>query len=98
MPTPNKYCTQNDLAKILCRKEKVDRKTAEILTDGYFRIIKDMLLGQNSVKLTEFGNFSVTDWKAQEVFDINTGKRIQTQIKSIKFKPSAALKRKVVED
>lgn len=98
MPKKNKYSTKKDLIKSLAKSTKIDREISEKFVDGYFSKIKQALLEDNEVKLVEFGNFRVTKWKTQDVFDINTGERHEMQIKTIKFKPSESLKKKVIED
>jgi DNA-binding protein HU-beta len=98
MPKKNKFSTKKDLVKALAKSTKVPTDILRDFTDGYFEFIKQALLEDKEVKLVEFGNFRVTKWKTQDVFDINTGRKNEMQIKTVKFKPSESLKKKVIED
>jgi DNA-binding protein HU-beta len=98
MPRKNKFSTKKDLIKVLAKSTKNNVDITSKFVDSYFAQIKQALLKNKEVKLIEFGNFRVTKWKTQDVFDINTGKKNEMQIKSIKFKPSQSLKKKVIED
>lgn len=98
MPRKNKFSTKKDLVKLLAKSTKTNIDVSNKFVDSYFSQIKQALLEDKEVKLIEFGNFRVTKWKTQDVFDINTGKKNEMQIKSIKFKPSQSLKKKVIED
>lgn len=98
MPRKNKFSTKKDLIKALAKSTKTNIDITNKFVDNYFTQIKQALLKNKEVKLIEFGNFRVTKWKTQDVFNINTGKKNEIQIKSIKFKPSQSLKKKVVEN
>ncbi len=98
MPKKNKYCTSIDLAKKLAKQEKIELPLAKKVVDLYFDQIQKILLAGDRVKLSEFGIFSITSWNVKEIFDINIGQRVEKQIKSVKFKPSESLKRKVLEN
>ncbi len=97
MPRKNKFSTKKDLVKLLAKSTKTNIDVSDRFVDSYFSQIKHALLEDKEVKLIEFGNFRVTKWKTQDVFDINTGKKNEMQIKSIKFKPSQSLKKRVIE-
>jgi nucleoid DNA-binding protein len=98
MPKKNKFSTKADLIKTLSKKTNIDSNTSRDFVTSYFDFIKQALLKDQEVKLVDFGSYRVTKWKTQGVFDINTGKRNEMQIKSIKFKPSGNLKKKALED
>lgn len=98
MPKKNKYSTKKDLAKALKREAKVDLEKAKQITELYFKTIRNHLILGEQVKITEFGSFVVKDWNSKELYDVNVGKKIQKEIKTVSFKISQKAKDYIIKD
>ena len=72
------------------------KKDAETALDAVTTVITDALVEGNDVKITGFGNFSVTERAAREGRNPMTGETVQIAAsKSPKFKAAKNLKDKV---
>lgn len=98
MPKKNKYSTKKDLAKALRKEVKIDLEKAKQITELYFKTISKHLISGEQVKLTEFGSFVVKDWNSKELYDVNVGKKIQKDIKTVSFKISQKAKDYIIKD
>jgi nucleoid DNA-binding protein len=95
MPSKNKYATTKDLIKSVCKKTKFPQETVQNVIDAYISLLQTSLLENTKVRLNEFGTFETTNWQSRETFDINLGKKVSREIKTILFKPSQSLKDKI---
>lgn len=69
------------------------KKDAEVALDAVTTVITDALVEGNDVKITGFGNFTVTERAAREGRNPMTGETVQIAAsKSPKFKAAKALK------
>lgn len=69
------------------------KKDAEAALDAVTTVITDALVEGNDVKITGFGNFTVTERAAREGRNPMTGETVQIAAsKSPKFKAAKALK------
>lgn len=96
MGAKNKYSTTKDLIKAVSRQTGFDANLSKQVIDSYLAEIEKNLHKGIKVRLNEFGTFELTAWKSSEIFDINLGKKVSKDIKTILFKPSDKLKQKVL--
>lgn len=66
---------KDGFVKILCDKGYTSRN-AEVIIDDVFQTICDVLATGESLKIRNFGTFSVTEAKPRETVNIRTGERI----------------------
>lgn len=97
MPIKNKYSTSKDLAKTLSKKTRLSREEAQKFLEKYFEKISQKLIQGETVRLTEFANFSVTQWNSKEIFDINSNSKVSKDIRTLKFKASEKIKEKIFD-
>ena len=91
-----KSATTKDIVKAVAKELKIDSQTISQINNKYLEIIRRELLKGNQVKLSDFGVFEVTKWNASGIYDINTGRKIEREIKSVLFRPSKNFKKKVL--
>jgi len=91
-----KSATTKDIIKAVSKELKIDPRTISRVNEKYFEIIRRELLGGRQVKLSDFGVFEITKWNTSGIYDINTGRKVEREIKSILFRPSKKFKRKVL--
>jgi len=95
MPRKNKYATNRDIARVVRKKLKIKEDLARNVIDRYFAEIKLSILKGEHINLKEFGSFDLKQWKTDSYYSINEKRKIQKQLKTVSFKPSRELKRKV---
>jgi len=96
MKKPNKI-TKTSLAKQASDKAGVSVNMAEKLLNAVLEVIAENLAKGNDIVLTGFGNFKKSIRKARTGTNPQTGQKIQLpESKSVSFKPSKALKDKLV--
>lgn len=89
--------TDKDIVKALSRKLKLKNELTRKVVSLYFDEIKKAVLENKKVRLAGFGTFETKKWNASQVYDINTKEKVALDIKTVKFKPSAIFKHKVLE-
>ncbi len=97
MGAKNKYSTTKDLIKAVSKQTGTDPSLAKKIIDMYLLEIEKNLHQGTKVRLNEFGTFELTSWKSKEIFDINIGQKVYRDIKTILFKPSQILSKKVLD-
>ena len=97
MSRSNKYATIKDLVRHIKKSTGYDEKIIGDVLHLYFEAIKDGVVSKKQVRLSNFGIFSQTTWKSNTYFDPNSKSKTDKQIKTVSFKPSKTLKRKVKE-
>lgn len=90
-----KSTTFKEVVKILATRQKITASEAEKFLETFLDEIKQELLKGNKVGLKDFGTFSLTTWKSNEVYSIKKGEKQKMQIKTISFKPSIKIKEKI---
>ena len=84
---------KNDLIAMVADKADVSKSTAGLAVDGVFEAISESLSKGDEVRITGFGNFSVTHRAASEGRNPRTGEKIQIAAsKTPKFKAGKGLK------
>lgn len=86
-----------DLAKSVSKKLNLDFAQCEKVTNTYFDKIKKSLLLGDKVSLNEFGTFEMTKWNSQGIYHIGSGTKIEREIKTILFRPSPVVKKKLAD-
>ena len=97
MPRKNKFATNRDLARTVRKKLKIKEDLARKVIDRYFVEIKSSLLNDEHVSLKHFGSFDLKKWKTDSYYSINEKRKVQKELKTVSFKPSPHLKRKVAD-
>lgn len=97
MPRKNKFATNRDLAKSVRKKLKVKEEVARQVIDRYFIEIRSALLNNEHVSLKHFGSFDLVKWKTDSYYSINEKRKVQKELKTVSFKPSPHLKKKVTD-
>ena len=97
MPRKNKYITNRDIAKAIAKKYKIAKGEADKIIELYFEEIKKNLLAGNQVRLSGFGTFEVTKWNSKSIYDVNNRRKVEREMKTVLFKDSVNLQKKVLE-
>ena len=97
MPRKNKYATDRDLIKSVRRQLKIDEDLARKVLNALESEVKQRLLIGERINFNNFGNFEVTKWKSDMVYDINFKCKVKKEVKTIKFKASDNLKKQVLD-
>jgi len=95
MPRKNKYATIRDLVKQVKKNTGYDEKLIKEVIELYFEEIKRGILSEKQVRLSNFGVFMLKTWKNSAYYNPNDKTKVYKNIKTVSFKPSKALKRKV---
>jgi len=95
MPRKNKYATNKDLAKAVRKKLKISEELAREVIDSYLCHIKTNILKSEHVNLKNFGTFDLKKWKSGSYYSINEKRKIEKELKTVSFKPSSIIKRKI---
>jgi len=90
-----KSTTFKEVVKILATRQKISTGEAEKFLEIFLDEIKQELLKGNKVGLKDFGTFSLNTWKSNEVYSIKKGEKQKMQIKTVSFKPSDKIKKKI---
>jgi len=97
MPRKNKYATNRDIAKALRKKLKVKEELARKVFDQYISEIRSAILNNEHVTLKHFGSFELVKWKSDSYYSINEKRKIQKELKTVSFKPSQQIKKKIAD-
>ena len=97
MPRKNKFSTNKDIVKVVSKRTGTQKETVKKILDCYLDEIKENLLTGKQVRLANFGTFDVTNWQAQLIYDINRKEKVEKEIKTIHFKDSQVLHKKVLD-
>lgn len=97
MPRKNKFATDKDLVKAVRRELKIDEELARNVLNSLKSEIKQRLLSGERLSFNNFGNFEVTKWKSDMVYDINFKAKVKKEVKTVKFKASDNLKKQVLD-
>ena len=90
--------TRKDLTNILHKSLGLNLKEAARIVDKFFNIIVDNLATCNDVKLPKFGSLKIRDRESRLGRNPTTGEKIQIlRRKTIVFRPSKALRKKINE-
>lgn len=82
-----------DLINLLCEKQGMDKKDAELFVKTMFDLIKEALEKDKYVKIKGLGTFKLTEVGSRESVHINTGERIEIQGHTkVSFTPDATMK------
>jgi integration host factor subunit alpha len=88
--------TKADIVEITYDKAGLSKKDVAEVVDLIFETIKGALEGDEKVKISGFGNFSVRQKRARRGRNPQTGDEITiTQRKVMTFKPSQILKKQI---
>ena len=91
--TMNEKITLQDLINLLCEKQGMDKKVAELFVKTMFDLIKESLSKDKYVKIKGLGTFKLTEVESRESVHINTGERIEIQGHTkISFTPDTTMK------
>ncbi len=83
---------KQELIAAIAKKANVSKAVAADTLDGFMASVKDSLQAGESVQLTGFGSFQVSDRAARQGRNPRTGATIDIPAKKIaKFKPGKAL-------
>ena len=84
---------KKDFVRTIAEKTGGTLKGTNETVDVILETIEEILAAGDEVKLSGFGNFSVTERAAREGHNPQTGEVIQIPAKkAVKFKPSSTLK------
>ena len=96
MPRKNKKSIGiNELAKTVSRDANISQEQARQIIELYFKEIRFNITEGKKVVIPKFVRFEITKWKTNIIYDINTGKKVTRDLRTIAFKASGALKKKV---
>ena len=65
-----------EIAAVLCEKNGLKRKDAEIFATTLFDVVKEGLTVDRIVKIKGLGTFKIIDIEARESINVNTGERV----------------------
>jgi len=89
----NEKITLPDLINLLCEKQSMDKKDAELFARTMFDLIKEALSTEKYVKVKGLGTFKLTEVESRESVHVNTGERIEIQGHTkISFTPDTIMK------
>jgi len=97
MGRKNKFATNKDIAKVVRKKLKINEDLARKVIDRYFVEIKSSLLKGEHVNLKGFGSYDLIKWKSDSYYSINEKRKVQKELKSVSFKPSVEIKKKIAD-
>jgi len=75
----NEKITLQDLVNLLCEKQGINPKDAELFVRSMFELIEEALAKDKYVKIKGLGTFKLTEVESRESVHINTGERIEIQ-------------------
>lgn len=84
-----------DISRAVAKKTGAERKQAESIALSYVEKIKKSVLEGTKITLNEFGSFELTRWNSNGIYDISSQTKVERQIKTILFRASPALKKKI---
>ena len=85
--------TKTDLIAQVAEKASLTKKDSAVAVDAVFTAITAALAQGDSLSLTGFGSFAVSERAAREAKNPRTGEKIAVPAsKSVKFKPGKVLK------
>ena len=89
----NEKITLQDLVNLLCEKQGINPKDAELFVRSMFELIEEALAKDKYVKIKGLGTFKLTEVESRESVHINTGERIEIQGHTkISFTPDTTMK------
>lgn len=84
-----------DIARAVAKKTGLDKTQAEGVAHLYIEKIKKAVLEGTKVTLNDFGSFELTRWNSNGIYDIRSQTKVDRTIKTILFRASPALKKKI---
>ncbi len=82
-----------NLINEIYRSTDYTKKDITLVVDTMFDIIKDCLRDGESVSISRFGSFTLTDRRAKDLYIPGTADKVHIKAKrAVKFKPSVKLK------
>jgi len=92
-----KIKSTSDLSELAAKKLNLDSGQSKQVASLYVEKIKESILKGKKVSLSEFGTFELTKWRSQGIYNITLRTKEQREIKTVLFKASPILKKKIAD-
>lgn len=92
-----KIKTTLDLARASAKKMGEDKGLSEQIAKLYVDKLKSAVMDGKKITLNEFGSFELTLWKSASIYDIKSARKVDRDIKTILFRPSPIVKKKIAD-